>query len=79
MSNSYSIRSVKIRNGARFGLPAEFYRRYPQFTNVDGWIELLSLDTVILQTIFSHKSAIQGKIYPQNFKLLRGCSNPLIV
>ncbi|BDI18178.1 hypothetical protein ANSO36C_39800 [Nostoc cf. commune SO-36] len=52
MSNSYSIRSAKIRNSTRFGLPAEFYRGYPQFANVDGWIELLSPDTVILQIIF---------------------------
>jgi antitoxin PrlF len=51
MSNSYSIRSTKIGNSAGFRLPAEFYREYPQFANVDGWIEVLSPDTAIVRIV----------------------------
>ena len=51
MSNSYSIRSTKIGNSAGFRLPAEFYREYPQFTNANGWIEVLSPDTAILRIV----------------------------
>lgn len=36
VSNSYSIRSTKIGNSAEFRLPAEFYRKHPQFANAGG-------------------------------------------
>ena len=49
MNNSYSIRSTKIGNSAGFRVPAEFYREHPQFTNADGWIEVLSPDTAIVR------------------------------
>ena len=51
MSNSYNIRSTKIGNSAGFRLPAEFYREHPQFANADGWIEVLSKDTVIVRIV----------------------------
>lgn len=51
MSNSYNIRSTKIGNSAGFRLPAEFYRKHPQFANADGWIEVLSEDTAIVRIV----------------------------
>lgn len=51
MSNSYRIRSTKIGNSAGFRLPADFYRKHPQFNNASGWIEVLSEDTAILRII----------------------------
>ncbi|MUG97791.1 hypothetical protein F7734_37980 [Scytonema sp. UIC 10036] len=51
MSNSYNIRSTKIGNSAGFRLPAEFYREHPQFTNADGWIEVLSPDTALVRIV----------------------------
>ncbi|MCE2718039.1 MAG: hypothetical protein ACK57R_13355 [Dolichospermum sp.] len=51
MSNSYNIRSTKIGNSAGFRLPANFYHEHPQFANADGWIEVLSPDTVIVRIV----------------------------
>ena len=51
MSNSYRIRSTKIGNSAGFRLPADFYRKHPQFNNASGWIEVLSEDTAIVRII----------------------------
>jgi antitoxin PrlF len=45
MSKAYSLRSTKIGNSNGFRLPAEFYRDNPQFTDADGWIEVIS-DTI---------------------------------
>ncbi len=51
MSNAFSIRSTKIGNSVGFRLPAEFYRENPQFSNADGWIEVLSPDTAIIRIV----------------------------
>jgi antitoxin PrlF len=49
MSKAYSLRNTKIGNSNGFRLPAEFYRDNPQFTDADGWIEVISDTTAVIK------------------------------
>jgi antitoxin PrlF len=49
MHKSYSLRNTKIGNSNGFRLPAEFYRDNPQFTDADGWIEVISDTTAVIK------------------------------
>ena len=48
MSKAYSLRTTKIGNSNGFRLPADFYRDHPQFTDVNGWIEVISDTTAVI-------------------------------
>ncbi len=49
MSKTYSLRNTKIGNSNGFRLPSEFYRDNPQFTDADGWIEVISDTTAVIK------------------------------
>jgi antitoxin PrlF len=49
MSKAYSLRNTKIGNSNGFRLPAEFYRDNPQFTDANGWIEVISDTTAVIK------------------------------
>jgi antitoxin PrlF len=49
MSKAYNLRNTKIGNSNGFRLPAEFYRDNPQFTDADGWIEVISDTTAVIK------------------------------
>lgn len=51
MYKAYSLRNTKIGNSKGFRLPAEFYRDNPQFADVDGWIEVTSDTTAIINGV----------------------------
>jgi antitoxin PrlF len=48
MSKAYSLRTTKIGNSNGFRLPADFYRDNPQFTDANGWIEVISDTTAVI-------------------------------
>lgn len=48
MSKAYSLRTTKIGNSNGFRLPADFYRDHPQFTDANGWIEVISDTTAVI-------------------------------
>ena len=48
MSKVYSLRTTKIVNSSGFRLPADFYRDNPQFTDANGWIEVISDTTAVI-------------------------------
>lgn len=48
MSKAYSLRTTKIGNSNGFRLPADFYRDNPQFADADGWIEVISDTTAVI-------------------------------
>jgi antitoxin PrlF len=48
MSKTYSLRTTKIGNSNGFRLPADFYRDNPQFTDANGWIEVISDTTAVI-------------------------------
>jgi antitoxin PrlF len=48
MRKAYSLRTTKIGNSNGFRLPADFYRDNPQFADADGWIEVISDTTAVI-------------------------------
>ncbi len=49
MNKTYSLRNTRIGNSNGFRLPAEFYRDNPQFTDADGWIEVIADNTAVIR------------------------------
>ncbi len=48
MSKAYNFRTTKIGNSSGLRLPADFYRDNPQFTDANGWIEVISDTTAVI-------------------------------